>query len=95
MGTMSTPTAATASSDGGLGGLLWPLILVVIVVIGVVGVLVLVLGRRSDARSRSGRGIPPMTQPGPEPQLDSGRCPGCGASVEGMQFCGNCGRRLH
>ena len=94
MGTMSTPTAATASSDGGLGGLLWPLILVVIVVIGVVGVLVLVLGRRSDARSRSGRGIPPMTQPGPHPQLDSGRCPNCGASIEGTQFCGNCGRRL-
>jgi hypothetical protein len=94
MGAISAPIAATATSVGGLGGMLWPMILVALVVIGVVVVLVLVLGKRSDARSQSGNRFPPTTQPGSLPQTASGRCPSCGASIEGMQFCGNCGRRL-
>jgi hypothetical protein len=94
MGAISVPISATAISVGGLGGILWPMILVVLAVIGVVVVLVLVLGRRSDARSRSGNRFLPTTQPGSQPQVAQSRCPSCGALIEGMQFCGNCGRRL-
>jgi hypothetical protein len=97
MGAMSAPTAATTISEGGLGDIPWLLILVVFVVIGVAAVLVIVLARRGKARSHAGGAIAPMAKPGPLSQTGSMRCPGCGesiTSIEGMQFCGNCGRRL-
>jgi hypothetical protein len=40
---------------------------------------------------------PPMQSQGNQPQppgQSSQNCPGCGSPTNGLQFCGNCGRKL-
>ena len=95
MGIMSPSILATAIGGDLLGGLPWLLIIVVLVVVMLAVAIVLMYARRGKARSKVDGGAPPMKQFDPsQPQTSSGRCPKCGASTEGMPFCGNCGQRL-
>ena len=93
MGSMSTLTEATAITNGGLGDSSWLPLIVAFAFILIVAVIVLVILRGAKARSRAGKTLL-MTHPAFQPQMNQGRCPNCGASVEGMQYCGNCGRRV-
>jgi hypothetical protein len=94
MGAVSAPTVATAITTSGLGALPWVPILAAIVVVASAMVLVVIWAKRGRSRSRSGGELPQTMQPGPQIQMDQGRCPGCHAPTEGLPFCGNCGRRL-
>ena len=93
MGSMSVLTEATAVANGGLGDLSWLPLVAALAFIIIVAVIVLVLMKGAKTRSHASKTLP-MTHPAFQPQVNQGRCPSCGASVEGMQYCGNCGRRV-
>ena len=82
MGGMSALTEATAITNGGLGDLSWLPLVAALAFIIIVAFIVLVILRGARTKSRASK-TPPMTHPVFQPQANQGRCPSCGASVEG------------
>ncbi|MCU0861717.1 MAG: fibronectin type III domain-containing protein, partial [Methanomassiliicoccales archaeon] len=87
MGQTASSTKAVAEEPPLGAGTMLMWVLAGVGVLAVVAVLVVLLsrGKRSRAQAPPGQGQLAYSQ---------GRCPSCGAPVQGQQFCGNCGRRL-